>query len=125
MGVRMARISLRFHACLIGTEGVATDENGDYFDGEVDFDLVVDGHVHRGLVAKVKQAAGSRFADPLEVLSPNRYRGPLNYGRFRDCVERYVREQVSSQPGEHRAPGAPFQVNDIRLPGEAACSFIA
>lgn len=121
----MAQISVRFHACIIGTEGVATGKDGDYFDGEVAFDLVVDGHIHRGLVSKVKQAAGSRFADPLEVLSPSRYAGPLNYGRFRECVDRYVREQVTSQPGERRAADTPFRVHDIRLPGEAACSFVA
>lgn len=120
----MAQISLRFHACVIGMEGMATDDEGDYFEGEVDFDLVVDGHVHRGLVAKVKQAAGSRFADPLEVLSPRRYAGPLHYGRFRDCVERYVREQVTSQAGDRRNRDTLFRVHDVRLPGEGTCSFV-
>ena len=33
--------------------------------------LAVDDEVHHGLVAKVKQAAGSSFADPLEVLPPS------------------------------------------------------
>jgi hypothetical protein len=120
----MASIGLRFHACIIDTEGVATDDEGDYFAGEVNLDLVIDGHVHHGLVAKVKQAAGSRFAEPLEVLVPSRYVGPLNYGRYRDCVERYVREQIASQRGELRAAATPFRVHDIRLPGEGTCSFV-
>lgn len=121
----MAHISLRFHALIVAMEGLATDDEGDYFEGEVEFDLVIDGHVHRGLGAKVKQAAGSRFADSLEVLPPNRYTGPLNYGRYRQCVEQYVRERVTSQPGEPRAADVPIRVHDIRLPGERDCSFVA
>jgi len=121
----VVQISLRFHACVIDAEGVATDDEGDYFSGAVDFDMVIDGRIHRGLSAKVKQAAGSRFEDGLEILSPSRYEGPLNYTRYRDCVERYVRDQVASQLAKRRTMDRPSEFHDLRLPGEAACSFVA
>src|SRR5687767_7566284 len=105
----MARVELQFHACIIRIEGFDTDADGDYFDGEVDFDLVVDGEVHRGLIAKVKQAAGSRFTDPLEVLPPSGWLGHFDYERYRGCIERYVRQQVMSQIGDHRMSDANMQ----------------
>ena len=119
----MGQISLRFHACIIRVEGFDTDADGDYLDGEVRFDLVVDGEVHRGLVAKVKQAAGSSFPDPLEVLPPSRWVGHFDYGRYRACIERYVREQVRSQVGDHRMADANMRVRDVTIAAEGTCSF--
>jgi hypothetical protein len=112
---------VRFHACTIASEGLATDDEGDYLDGEVDLDIIVDGKTHPGLVARVKQAAGSRFADPLEILPPVPYAGPLHYGRFRECVERYVRERVARQ-GQERERNV--RLHDLRLPAEATCDFV-
>ena len=119
----MTRIDLRFHACIIRMEGFDTDADGDYFDGEVRFDLVVNGEVHRGLVAKVKQAAGSSFADSLEVLPPSRWVGHFDYERYRDCIEHYVREQVMSQVGDHRMTDANMRVRDVRIAAEGTCTF--
>lgn len=121
----MARVELRFHACIIRLEGFDTDADGDYFDGEVVFDLVVDSEVHRGLTANVKQAAGSSFSDPLEVLAPSRWLGHFDYGRYRTCVERYVRQQVMSQIGDHRMSDANMQVRDVRIAAEGSCTFAA
>ena len=121
----MARVELRFHACIIRIEGFDTDADGDYFDGEVDFDLVVDSEVHRGLIAKVKQAAGSSFTDPLEVLPPSRWLGHFDYERYRACIERYVRQQVMSQIGDHRMSDANMQVRDVRIAAEGTCTFAA
>ena len=121
----LTQIKLRFHACIIRMEGFATQTDGDFFDGEVQFDLVVDGDVHRGLVARVKQAAGSRFADPLEVLPPNRWVGHFDYASYRDCVERYVREQVMSAVGDHRMSNANMRVRDVRIPAERSCNLPA
>jgi hypothetical protein len=119
----MARVELRFRACIIRIEGFDTDADGDYFDGEVDFDLVVDSEVHRGLIAKVKQAAGSSFTDPLEVLPPSRWLGHFDYERYRACIERYVRQQVMSQIGDHRMSDANMQVRDVRIAAEGTCTF--
>jgi hypothetical protein len=119
----MTHIGLHFHACVIRVEGFATDADGDYFDAEVQFDLAVDGEVHRGLVARVKQAAGSTFGDPLEVLAPSRWAGHFDYARYRDCVERYVREQVLSQVGDHRMSDANMRVSDVRIVAEGTCSY--
>jgi hypothetical protein len=119
----MARVELRFHACIIRIEGFDTDADGDYFDGEVDFDLVVDSEVHRGLVAKVKQAAGSSFTDPLEVLPPSTWLGHFDYEHYRACIERYVRQQVMSQIGDHRMSDANIQVRDVRIAAEGTCAF--
>jgi hypothetical protein len=117
------RFDLRFHACLIRLEGFGTEPDGDYFDGEVHFDLTVDGAVHHGLVARVKQAAGSSFADPLEVLPPSRWAGHFHYERYRACVERYVREQVASQVGDHRMADGDMRVRDVSIVAEGTCSF--
>jgi hypothetical protein len=119
----MARVELRFHACIIRIEGFDTDADGDYFDGEVHFDLVVDSEVHRGLIAKVKQGAGSSFSDPLEVLPPSKWSGHFDYERYRACIERYVREQVMSQIGDHRMSDANMQVRDVRIATEGSCTF--
>ena len=121
----MSRVELRFHACTIRMEGFDTDADGDYFDGEVHFDLVVDSEVHRGLNAKVKQAAGSSFTDPLEVLPPSRWVGSFDYQRYRACIERYVREQVLSQVGDHRMANANMRVRDVSIAAEATCTFAA
>ena len=121
----MTRMSIRFHAAVVAEQGLATDDEGDYFDGRVEFDLVVDGTVDRGLVARVKQAAGSGFGDPLEVLPPTLYLGPLHYGRYRECVERYVREQVSGRLGGCHAGHRDERVHDLRLQAEATCDFVA
>jgi hypothetical protein len=120
----LTHTELRFHACIIRTEGFATQTDGDFFDGEVQFDLVIESDVHRGLVARVKQAAGSRFADPLEVLLPNQWVGHFDYERYRDCVERYVRERVMSEVGDHRMSSANMRVRDVRIPGERSCSLV-
>jgi hypothetical protein len=119
----MVGMELRFHACIIRSEGFDTDADGDYFDGEVHFDLVVEGKVHRGLTAKVKQAAGSSFSDPLEVLPPRTWLGQFDYERYRTCVERYVRHQVMSQIGDHRMSDANMQVRDVRIAAEGTCLF--
>ena len=119
----MTQIRLRFHVCIIRMEGFDTDADGDYFDGEVQFDLVVDGELHRGLVGKVKQAAGSSFADPLEVLPPSRWAGHFDYDQYRACLERYVREQVMAQVGDHRMTDANMRVRDVRIAAEGTCDF--
>ena len=119
----MTEVELRFHSCMIRIEGFDTDADGDYFDGEVDFDLVVDGEVDRGLIARVKQAAGSSFADPLEVLPPSRWLGHFDYQRYRACLEQYVRQQVMSQIGDHRMRDANMQVRDVRIAAEGTCTF--
>jgi hypothetical protein len=123
MDPSLTQTDLTFHACIIRMEGFDTDADGDYFDGEVRFDLVVDGEVHRGLVARVKQAAGSSFAEPLEVLPPSRWVGPFDYGRYRTCVERYVRDQVMSQVGDHRMTDANMRVRNVHIVAEGTCSF--
>jgi hypothetical protein len=119
----MTQVDLRFHECVIRLEGFDTDADGDYFDGEVHFDLVLNGRTHAGLIAKVKQAAGSSFTDPLEVLPPSRWPGHFDYTRYRGCIERYVRQQVMSQIGDHRMSDANMQVRDVRIPAEGSCTF--
>jgi hypothetical protein len=119
----MEQISLRFHACIIRVEGFDTDADGDYLDGEVHFDLVVDGETHGGVVARVKQAAGSSFADPLEVLPPSRWVGHFDYQRYRACIEHYVRQQVASQVGDHRMTDANIWVREVSIAAEATCTF--
>jgi hypothetical protein len=120
----MTDITLTFRAFAITTEGIGTDDEGDYLDGEVDFDAVIDGSIHRGLVAKVKQAAGSSFADPLEVEWPERFAGRFTYSAFRECVEQYVRRQVSERIlGARPRPERNIRIDHLRLPVESSCDM--
>jgi hypothetical protein len=120
----MSDITLQFHAFVIGVEGIRTDDEGDYLEGEVDFDAVVDGTVHRGLVAKVKQAAGSSFAEPLEVEWPDRFAGAFKYGAFRECVDQYVRRQVSERVlGARPRRERNIRLANVRMPVEAVCDM--
>ena len=120
----MSEITLKFHALVIGSEGIGTEDEGDYLDGEVMFDAVIDGSIHRGLVAKVKQAAGSSFADPLEIEWPARFAGRFTYGAFRDCVEQYVRRQVTERiVGARTRPELKIRVEGLSLPFDASCEM--
>lgn len=120
----MSDITLTFHSFVIASEGIATDDEGDYLDGAVDFDAVIDGSLHEGLVARVKQAAGSSFADPLEIEWPDRLAGRFTYAAFRDCVEQYVRRQVSERiVGARRRPAEEIRVDHVRLAVEASCEM--
>jgi hypothetical protein len=116
-------IRLRFHACVIAAAGIATDDEGDYFEAQVDFDLAIDDTLQRGLVATVKQAAGSTFSDPLEVQWPVGFSGRLPYRGFRDCVERYVRRQdAARRHDDDRSTQRNVRLHGVRLPAEAVCS---
>jgi hypothetical protein len=120
----MSDITLQFHAFVIGTEGIRTDDEGDYLEGQVEFDAVIDGSLHRGLVAKIKQAAGSSFADPLEIEWPERFAGRFTYGAFRDCVEQYVRRQVSERIlGARSTPVRNIRIDHVRLSVESSCEM--
>ncbi len=120
----MDHVTLEFHAFVIGTEGIRTDSDGDYLKGEVDFDAVVDGVAHRGLVAKVKQTAGSSFAAALEVEWPEQFAGRFEYGAFRDCVDQYVRRQVTEHVlGAHKPAERNVRVEHLRVVGEAGCEL--
>ena len=116
---------IQFAAFVMETEGVRTDSDGDYLAGEVDFDAVMDGVSHLGLVAKVKQAAGSSFADALEVEWPEGFAGRFEYGAFRECVDQYVRRQVTEGVlGAHRRRVSNIRVEHVRIPAEAACELV-
>jgi hypothetical protein len=119
----MSAVTLKFHAFVIGTQGIRTDDEGDYLDGQVDFDAVVSGSLHRGLVVRVKQAAGSSLTDPLEIEWPERFPIRFSYGAFRDCVEQYVRRQISERILGARPDVEQIRIEDVRLPGEASCDM--
>ena len=114
---------MHFHRLDVRSRGTGTGADGDYLDGEVDFDLVIDGTAHRGLTARVKQAAGSRFADPLEILIPTTRVAWRHYGRYRDCVERYVRERLAGPPGEPTTERRTDHLRDVRLEAAATCDY--
>jgi hypothetical protein len=120
----MSDVTLTFHSFAIASEGIATQDEGDYLDGEVDFDAVIDGSLHEGLIARVKQAAGSSFADPLEIEWPDRFAGRFTYAAFRDCVEQYVRRQVSERIlGPRRRPSKEIRIDHVRFAVEASCEM--
>jgi hypothetical protein len=49
--------------------------------------------IHKGLYTNIKQTVGSNYETaPLEVSFSRGYKGPLDYGVFREHVERYYRD---------------------------------
>ena len=99
-----------FTQAIINTQGIATDDNGDYLLSSVDFEVEVDGKRSGPLSAVVKQSAGSSyFGDVLEVSMPPMYEGPFDHTSFRVCAEQYIRLFVGP-PGS----GAIFAVGDAK-----------
>ena len=100
-----------FTQAIINTQGIATDDNGDYLLSSVDFEVEVDGKRSGPLSAVVKQSAGSSyFGDVLEVSMPPMYQGPFDHTSFRVCAEQYIRLLFVGPPGS----GAIFAVGDVK-----------
>jgi hypothetical protein len=99
-----------FTQAIINTQGIATDDNGDYLLSSVDFEVEVDGRRSGPLSAVVKQSAGSSyFGDVLEVSMPPLYQGPFDHTSFRACAEEYIRFFVGP-PGS----GATIVLGNVR-----------
>ena len=49
--------------------------------------------------------------------------GHFDYEQYRACIERYVREQVMSQVGDHRMTDANMRVRDVHIAAEGTCTF--
>lgn len=76
------------------------------------FDLEVRGEIHRGLYVDVKQTVGTDYETaPLEVSFPRGYKGPLDYGVFRQHVESYYREAFGSSGRAINVPSARMRNN--------------
>jgi hypothetical protein len=103
-------VTYRFGQAIINTQGIATDDNGDYLLSTVDFEVELDGQRSGPLSAIVKQSAGSSyFGDVLEVTMPPMYQGPFDHASFRVFAEQYIRLFVG-RPGS----GAMIVVENVK-----------
>jgi hypothetical protein len=103
-------VTYHFSQAIINTQGIATDDNGDYLLSSVDFEVELDGTRSGPLSAVVKQSAGSSyFGDVLEVTMPPMYQGPFDHASFRLVAEQYIRLFVG-RPGS----GAMFAVGNVK-----------
>jgi hypothetical protein len=103
-------VTYHFSQAVINTQGIATDDNGDYLLSSVDFEVEYDGRRSGPLSAMVKQSAGSSyFGDVLEVGMPPMYEGPFDHASFRVFAEQYIRFFLG-RPGS----GAAIVVADVK-----------
>ena len=69
--------------------------NDEHMVSRVFFDLEVDGKIHSGLYADLKQVVGSNYeTGDIEVGLPHGYPDPFNHLAFRDAAEGYFRSLV-------------------------------
>ena len=102
-------VTYHFTQAIINTQGIATDEDGDYLMSWVDFEVELDGKRSGPLSVLVKQAAGSSyFGDVLEVSMPPMYQGPFDHRSFRVGAEQYIRLFVG-----RLGSGAVIEVEDV------------
>lgn len=86
----MPEAIIRFEKCIQDSQDYGSDD--DHMVSRIFFSIEVEGHVHDGLSADVKQPVGDSFDDaPLEVTRPSGYDGSLDYAPFREAVEAYYR----------------------------------
>ncbi len=80
--------------------------NDEHMVSRVFFDINIDGQDYKDLYVDIKQIVGSTYeSSPLEIGRPYNYEGPLNYGAFRDTVEKYYRSLVGSHGLGIHIPG--------------------
>ena len=106
----MPNVKVNFREVIQDSQDYGSDD--EHMVSRVFFDLEIDGQVHKGLYADIKQTVGSSFEkDPIEVSAPVGYDGPLDWEAFRDAVESYYRSLVGSQGSGIRIEGS----KDIRM----------
>jgi hypothetical protein len=91
-----AKTKVTFTKCIQDSQDYgSTDE---HMVSRLFFDLEIGNNRYHGLCVDIKQAVGGDFEKtPLEVGTPQGYKGPLNYTAFRAASEAYYRECVGSQ----------------------------
>lgn len=89
------------------------------------FNVAVDGEPAGQHTARVRLSPGGEYeADQLEVERPASYRGPMDYGQFRDAAAAYMKSKVGQSGGFIRmGPGvknATMRNNTYTGPGPVA-----
>ena len=92
----MKKARVTFRKCVQDSQEYGS--NDEYMASRVFFDLEINGKKYENLYSNIKQVVGGDFEkDPLEVGTPENYKGPLNYQAFREAVEDYYRSLVGSK----------------------------
>ena len=102
----MKKAKVVFQKCIQDSQEYGS--NDESMVSRVFFDLEIDGQKYPDLYVDIKQTVGGSFeTTPIEVGSPQGYRGPFNYVAFRNAVERYYRSLVGAQ-------GSAIHIEDAR-----------
>lgn len=100
----MSLARVLFKKCIQDSQEYGSDD--EYMVSRVFFDLTIDGQTSKNLFVDIKQVVGSNYENsPLEISKPNNYKGLLNYGAFRQAVEKYYRGLVGSKGSGIRISG--------------------
>ncbi len=91
----MGTARIFFLGCLQDSQEYGSDD--EHMVSRVFFTLNYEGVVYEGLYVDIKQAVGADFESaPLEVGTPQGYKGPFNHETFRRAAEEYYRTLVGS-----------------------------
>ncbi len=106
----MGTATVIFRKCIQDSQEYGSDD--EHMVSRIFFDLELDGKQFKDLYVDVKQSVGSRFESfPLEVGTPQGYKGPFNWDAFSDAVDDYYRNLVGARGSGIRIEGA----TDIRM----------
>ena len=89
----MTPMKIHFQGCTLNSQQYGGDDQ--HMSSVVQFTIEISGKRFENLSCQVKQTVGSDFEnDPLEVLLPEGYDGPINYENYRLAVEHYYRLMI-------------------------------
>jgi hypothetical protein len=99
----MATAKITFYKCIQDSQDYGS--NDEHMVSRVFFTFEIGGKKY-DLHADIKQAVGASYeTGPIEVGSPEGYKGPFNYEAFRDAAEKYYRRLVGSSATGIRIQG--------------------
>lgn len=102
--VKTMKASVRFYQCIQDSQEYGS--NDEHMISRVFFNMNIGDTTYKELFADIKQTVGSSFeTGSIEVSKPIGYKGPINYGAFRDAAEKYFRTLVGSQASGIRIEG--------------------
>jgi len=100
--MRTAKVT--FRKCIQDSQDYGSDD--EHMVSRVFFDLNIGEQKYSDLYVDIKQTVGGSFENtPIEVSSPQGYKGPFNYMVFRDEVEKYYRSLVGAKGSAFRIIG--------------------
>lgn len=119
----MSSAKVIFKKCVQDSQEYGSDD--EHMISRVFFDFNIDGQDYNDLYVDIKQTVGSNYEhSPLEIGRPSNYKGPLNYGAFRDAVEVYFRSLVGSKgSGIHITGGSNIRMRNNKFVRQQIAEF--